>query len=111
MKILNMTKNEYIICDENGSKLLEIKPCGKVFEIAYDNTQVATVSIEDENKNELPIYRTLFHTELPPIEKDIFYVVDLPIKLLYSSRNDLLIPIQPYKNEETGETYFRFLSV
>jgi hypothetical protein len=111
MNIVNMTKNKYTICNEEGVRLLDIEPSGKEFEIKYDNSQVAVATLDNENKDEISIYRTLFHVDLPPIEKDIFYIVDISLKLLYNSRNDLLIPIHPMKNEETGETYYRFLSV
>lgn len=110
MKIVNMTKKEYKFVNTEMKVILEIPPSGQEFDIKYHNVQLGDTTLE-ESGEKIPIYKTTFFGNIPPVEEDTFYIVDLAMKLLYPERKDLILPIQPVQNEETGEVYYQILSI
>ena len=91
--LVNLTPHEVVIVLDNHE--VKIKPEGQV-------PRVATKSIMIDHFGEIPLYRTTYGEieGLPPMTKDVKYIVSALVQKAANFREDLVIPAQQIRDEQ-----------
>lgn len=91
--LVNLTPHEVVIVLDNHE--VKIKPEGQV-------PRVATKSIAVDHYGEIPVYRTIYGEieGLPPMSRDVKYIVSALVQKAANFREDLVIPAQQIRDEQ-----------